>query len=141
MTRKKKFPLRDRAKLARRVYNAVYYGKESFELEDVGADLAYLMGAILRRPSNSSFCVWPENRPIVRLLRTHFHADHRIWLYVHIEDEPDTSEMLTMMSRPIVLSDPDAKDEIETNSQDDDLGAHDEPGPSAGLRQGDETVP
>lgn len=38
---------------------------ESFEVDDIGADFAYLVGAVLK----GGKCSWPEDRPFVQLLR------------------------------------------------------------------------
>jgi hypothetical protein len=64
------------------LYQTVYQQTESLEQGDVGADLAYLMGAIL----NQSRCEWPEDRPLVQLLRHHFDPRHRIWKFIELEE-------------------------------------------------------
>ena len=70
-----------RLPLLREVYEAVYNEVESFEEENIGADLAYLLGAMLE----GSCCDWDADRPFVKLLRGHFPQRHSIWGYVHLE--------------------------------------------------------
>jgi hypothetical protein len=68
--------LMDEQRLALDAYNAVVDATESLEEQNVGADLAYLMGAILGDTS----CEWPKGRPIMRILRTAFPSKrHAIW--------------------------------------------------------------
>jgi rfaE bifunctional protein nucleotidyltransferase chain/domain len=64
--------------------NFLYGSTESFEEEQVGADLAYLLNAIA---SGGGVCEWPEDRPIVKLLRKGKPKDHEIWCYIEIEKE------------------------------------------------------
>jgi hypothetical protein len=56
---------------------------ESWEVDHIGSDLAYLMAAIAK----GTFCEWEEERPLVKLLRTHFHASHPVWKYISIIQE------------------------------------------------------
>jgi hypothetical protein len=72
----------DRLALLAEVYAAVYEGCESFERDEVGADLAYLLGAIAR----GSSCEWPEGRPLVLLLRAAFPDGHPVWGFVSTEE-------------------------------------------------------
>src|SRR4051794_24866772 len=46
------------------VYQAVHDRVESFEDDNLGADLAYLLGAMLK----GSSCSWPADRPFVLVL-------------------------------------------------------------------------
>ncbi len=81
--------------LARRLYKTVLGHTESFEYEDqIGADLAYLLGAILF----TGTCAWPSNRPIVLLLRQHFPSDDPLWQ--HITLEPPEPEATPESSEP-----------------------------------------
>jgi hypothetical protein len=67
----------------REVYEAVYAAVESFEDEDgVGADLAYLMGAMLR----GTTCSWPAGRALLRILRPALPAGHPVWEHVTVEE-------------------------------------------------------
>jgi hypothetical protein len=66
----------------REVYDTVHDAAESFESEElVGADLAYLLGAMLKGTS----CAWPADRPIVTLLKQSLPAAHPVWAHVVIE--------------------------------------------------------
>lgn len=71
--------LPERAALAREIYAKVENGTESFEVDHLGADLAYLLGAILRGDSG---CEWDDDRPFVRLLHDFFDDEHPVWQYV-----------------------------------------------------------
>ncbi len=48
-----------------RLYGCIFHNVESFEVDDIGADLAYLMGAVLC----GGRCQWSSSRPIVRVLK------------------------------------------------------------------------
>lgn len=76
--------------LARQVYNAISNQTESFEHDDmIGPDLAYLMGSILE----NTYCTWPEDRPIVQLLRNSFpERNHPVWDFVEIELEDEIAD-------------------------------------------------
>jgi hypothetical protein len=66
----------------RAVYDTVCEAAESFASEElVGADLAYLLGAMLK----GTTCAWPANRPIIVLLMQSLPADHPVWGRVVIE--------------------------------------------------------
>ena len=68
-----------RLELIREVYDLFFDGVESFEEEDkIGADLAYLLGAI----SKDTQCEWPNNRPFVKFLRQHCSSDHAVWPFI-----------------------------------------------------------
>jgi len=69
------------ASLAVDVYECVLRETESFEEQGIGADLAYLMGAILK----DNLCEWPESCPLLQLLRQHYPPEHPIWRHVKIE--------------------------------------------------------
>lgn len=70
----------ERIGLIKSVYSAVFVGCESFEEDNVGADLAYILGAVAR----DGFCEWPEDRPIVQILREAVGDDHPIWKYIEV---------------------------------------------------------
>ena len=76
----------DKLRLLGELYDYMYDAVESFESEDrIGADLAYLMGAIV----NDSQCQWPRNRPILYFLREGCEEDHTIWDYIAIEEDSE----------------------------------------------------
>lgn len=75
-----------RLQLLRDLYEVVFNETESLEAEDIGADLAYLMGAVLK----DSCCDWDAERPLVQLLREQFPGRHPVWRFIHIE--PSQSE-------------------------------------------------
>ena len=75
--------LNQRARCAKEVYNAIFLGTVSFEEDDIGADLAYLLGAILL----DDFCSWPTTRPILGILRETFPANHAVWQHITLENE------------------------------------------------------
>jgi hypothetical protein len=65
----------------RQVHDWVQAAVDSLELDDIGADLAYLLGAIL----HNSTCAWPESRPFVRLLRRLFRSrKDKVWKHVTV---------------------------------------------------------
>lgn len=68
--------------LVREVYDQVYQATDSFEENDTGVDLAYLLGAIAKETT----CEWSGGRPFVRLLRDLFPDKHPIWNHVTIDD-------------------------------------------------------
>jgi len=78
-----------RATLAREVYATIEHGTESLEADNLGADLAYLLGAILRGDSG---CAWDHDRPLVRLLRQHFADGHAVWRYAHVDEADGQDE-------------------------------------------------
>jgi hypothetical protein len=81
---------RQRLQLLRELYETAHNETESFEQEDVGADLAYLMGAVLE----DSHCSWEADRPLVRLLREHLPSSHAAWEFIHIEtEEPEKKDL------------------------------------------------
>lgn len=88
----KKRPRTTRAKLVllREIYAHVRATAESFEQADrIGADLAYLLGAIL----NDRCCSWPAERPLVRLLQERYRPEHAVWKYLSVEIAPDTESV------------------------------------------------
>ena len=68
-----------RLELIKELYELVLNNTESFEEEDkIGADLAYLLGAI----SKNAQCEWPSNRPFLVFLRRHCAQDHAAWRFI-----------------------------------------------------------
>lgn len=59
------------------VYDYIYEHTESFEEDNIGADLAYAMAAILKH----TYVEFPPRRPLVMLLREGFPPKHRLWMY------------------------------------------------------------
>ncbi|MFI5379019.1 MAG: hypothetical protein ACHRHE_06975 [Tepidisphaerales bacterium] len=70
--------------LAAEVYGLLREHTESFEMDDIGADGLYLLGAILQDEQ----CEWPDGRPILRILREHLPAGHPVFKYVTEQLEP-----------------------------------------------------
>jgi len=70
-------------KLALCAYDAAFSGAESFEEEHLGADLAFLMAAILK----DGLCEWPEDRAIVRVLKLRLNRVNREAIFKHIKIE------------------------------------------------------
>lgn len=79
-----------RMRLATTIYEAVLDGHESFELDTIGADLAYLLGAILKDDKIDAFRAMHE-RPMLRNLLRTLDASHPVWRHVNfdVEDEPE----------------------------------------------------
>lgn len=84
----------ERAILATEVFNAVFYAHQSFREDNVGADLAYLMGAILSPPEQGDFVDWSsealgsEMTPLILdTLQTCFHSSHAVWRFIRLEQE------------------------------------------------------
>jgi hypothetical protein len=90
----------ERAALACEVYTATLSLCESFEEQHIGADLAYLMGAILI-PGGAG-CEWPGDRPLVELLRGHFEAGHRVWSYITLTP-PEADIILVPAPEPVIV--------------------------------------
>lgn len=74
------------ASLAREIFQVLVHETETFREDNVGADLAYLMGAILD-PSGEEFVDWrpcscPQAPTLLTLLREHFDATHSLWSHI-----------------------------------------------------------
>lgn len=82
-------PTNDAAKLASlaRLYELVLDRTSSFEEDHIGADLAYLMGAIL----TGTNCMWPKDRPIIAIVEQLSDEQYACGLlamrHIHIEEE------------------------------------------------------
>ena len=72
-------PVTDSTKRALEVFTYLFKNTESFEEDPIGADLAYLMAAIL----NNTKCEWDVGRPIVTLLENGF-PEPWIWEYIDV---------------------------------------------------------
>ncbi|MCI0617998.1 hypothetical protein L0244_33915 [bacterium] len=87
--------LAERAKLAATVFEVIYEAFDTFAEDHVGADLAYLMGAILDSPEKKSYVDWsPEiivDREVVILavLRENFPPRSILWSYIHVEEKKE----------------------------------------------------
>jgi len=73
---------KDMVALIRELYKTTYHETESFEEQNIGADLAYLVGAIV----NDCVCIWPPNEPLVQVLKKRFPKEHRLWKHLVIEE-------------------------------------------------------
>jgi len=73
---------KDVVDLIRELYKVVYREIESFEKQNIGTDMAYLVGAIV----NDNFCLWPPDEPLLRLLTKNFPKEHQLWKYLAIEE-------------------------------------------------------
>ena len=72
------------AALARRVYETIYHGTESFE--GIGAHVAYLVGGILTEASGVEFFE-PLEEPeqeFIELLQDLFEDDDSLWQFVRL---------------------------------------------------------
>lgn len=84
------------ATLTARLYDYVLEATESFEINKVGADLAYLMGAILK----DSYCKWPSSRPILELVRKweDVEARDKVLTYI-LQDDAESAEAKVVGSK------------------------------------------
>lgn len=76
----------DPAQTAHEVFSAVLEGTESFEHQDIGTDLAYLLGAIVD-PSGEGIVDWdPEVRDeppaLLAVLRERLPKGHVAWKHI-----------------------------------------------------------
>lgn len=78
-------PLTGDARLAliEEVYGRLIQGTETFEANDVGLNLAYLLGAI----ANGNDVVWRSRSEFVRLVRREFPRQHPVWRFIRFDDE------------------------------------------------------
>jgi hypothetical protein len=78
----------ERAVLAKNVFDCVYERHDFFREDNIGADLAYLMGAILDDPKEDPFVEWsPEAgyvSPLLPELRQEFAPDHILWQFIRL---------------------------------------------------------
>jgi len=66
--------------LAVQVYDYLYENTQSFEEDNIGADLAYLMAAILKEVQVE----FGIAQPIVRILDQGFPREHALWTYIEL---------------------------------------------------------
>lgn len=83
----KPLTLTQRARLAHEVFDKVFNAVEAFRANNLGADVCYLLGAILDDPDKKSFVDWSE--PIGtefihtrRLFRKLFPRNHPVWQFI-----------------------------------------------------------
>jgi hypothetical protein len=87
-------PAEKRAALALEVFNRVFHHTDTFRQEHLGADLAYLLGAILDagEENGRSHVDWsPENSDCADTLarfRKLFPAGHPVWQHILTQDQP-----------------------------------------------------
>ncbi len=74
---------REVLQLIQDVYKAVFSKCDTFEEDDIGVDLAYILGAI----ATGGGCTWAPERKMLGVLRECFPEDHAVWKYVEVEDE------------------------------------------------------
>ena len=86
----------EKADLALKVFDTVYNETETFREENIGADLAYLMGAILDTGEDSyvdwSSEVYAEEKPtLLEILKKGFPRKAPIWNYIIVDDTKSAS--------------------------------------------------
>ncbi len=69
-------------KLIQEVYTGVSKHCDTFEQDNIGVDLAYILGQIA-----ISGAPWPPERKMLEILRECFPKDHTVWKYVEVEDD------------------------------------------------------
>lgn len=91
----------DRCRLANEVFDVVFKETESFDQQNIGVALCYLLGAItdLQHPTDS-YVDWstPDDHftmPLRHLMEGKFKPDHSVWLFVKLKDDDDTVEEAT----------------------------------------------
>lgn len=77
----------ERIALARRAFEVAFHAFESFEMDNIGVDLAYLMGAICDRPNQESQVDWsrgirPQKPELLRMLEAEFPESSPIWQFI-----------------------------------------------------------
>jgi hypothetical protein len=70
--------LMNQANLAKELYQDIYNTFESFQVDNIGSDLAYLMGEIL----TDGFCIFESNSALNKFLKTKYDTNHEIWRYI-----------------------------------------------------------
>lgn len=86
-----------RADLARMVYNEIFAHCETFEEDDIGSDLAYIVGTIL----NDDTASFLSTRPIIIMLQKSFNSAHEIWAYVEVTQVPKRTTWSNQDPRPV----------------------------------------
>lgn len=87
---KRRLTMEQRGKLARDVFNIVFDEVDSFKENDVGKDLAYLLGAILDDTDKvDTFVDWnadgmPEHPIVLTILQTNYALGHSVWKFIRL---------------------------------------------------------
>lgn len=84
-----------RVKLAYTVYSTVHKETESFELNNIGSDLAYLLGAIVSPEYKHAYVDWSDGEAaeLLKIIRKCFGSRHRVWAFIILEGEgPDAAK-------------------------------------------------
>jgi hypothetical protein len=69
--------IEEKARIATEVFNVCVSNSDTFEADDnLGANVAYLMGAVL---NGQRFEANKSHRAFMRLLREHFEPSHAVW--------------------------------------------------------------
>lgn len=77
-----------RAALALEVYELVFQATESFEVDSVGIELAYLLGAILGdQKVDWTAASWVEGPATLELFKRLFAPEHAVWQFIITDDE------------------------------------------------------
>lgn len=74
-----------RLKFASRVYEYVQQNVEDFEKDEIGTDLAHVLGAIV----TSGCYVLPESQPLIKLLQQEFDLESLLWKFIEFEKEDE----------------------------------------------------
>lgn len=90
-------PPGERCKLAREVFDAAFEARESFREEHIGADLAYLLGAIVDyRNFRDAIVDWSpeaygeEPPALLAILKEKFPSrHHKVWEFILLPDEQE----------------------------------------------------
>lgn len=83
-----------RIELARQVFECAFEGFESFREQNVGADLGYLLGALLDPPEKESFVDWTpdvygvEPPALLAVLQKNFKDDSPLWDFIWLYGKP-----------------------------------------------------
>jgi hypothetical protein len=81
----------EKADLALKVFDTAYNETETFREENIGADLAYLMGAILDTGEESyvdwSSEVYGEEPSALQILKRSFPEHSTLWNYILLDDQ------------------------------------------------------
>ena len=75
----------DRLGLALEIFDLVYHNVDDFRSENIGVDLAYLLGAIVDRIEGTAVVDWSaeaEAPALLLLLERLVPADHRVWQFI-----------------------------------------------------------
>ena len=73
--------------LVQEVFNAVFDNCESFREDNVGADLAYLLGAFVQDHPDEAWVDWseevmPKLPALAHILYARFPPNHPVWLFI-----------------------------------------------------------